>query len=116
MTQKLHIIVLLAFLGGIIAPACGFMWGGNYSVIEICTASGIENRVVTNEDQPDTPQTQDQCEFCFTNAKLDSYFLPSNAANKIAFHADKHRFQQYQDIVTAKYQTNISSRGPPSFI
>lgn len=116
MTQKLHIIVLLAFLTGIIAPACGFMWGGNYSVIEICTSNGIENRVIANDDQPSTPQTQDQCEFCFTSANLTAFLMPEGRHTKIAYAAEKIRFEQYEDIVLTRFQTNISSRGPPSFI
>lgn len=108
--------MLIAFLGGIIAPACGFMWGGNYSVIEICTLDGIESRIVENEDTPDTPRTADQCEFCFTNANLDSHFTTLSTTYKADFQANKHRFKQYIDIVLARYHSNISSRGPPALI
>ena len=53
MPQKLcHFFILTAFLLGIIAPACGFAWNGKFSVIEICTAKGIEQKIVSNDDLP----------------------------------------------------------------
>ncbi len=120
MRQTLYITILIAFLGGIIAPACGFMWGGQglhkYNVIEICTLDGIESRLVANEELPDAPKTADQCEFCFTNANLMAFFAESSRIERLAYRAEKLRYGQYTDIVLAKYHSNISSRGPPSFI
>jgi hypothetical protein len=118
MKNKLHILVLLSFLSGIIAPACGFAWGGTYSVVEICTAQGFENRIVMNEGQGDSPshQMQEQCEFCFSKTHLTAYITNSALFEKIYTKAEKQRFRLYQDIVASRYATNTSSRGPPSLI
>lgn len=118
MTQKLHILVLIAFLAGIIAPACGFMWGGQYSVIEICTTDGIESRVVMNEGQQNSPHQnmQDQCEFCFSNANIIS-FLPSKIIiSQNENYAEKLRFRDYESIALSRLNTDTSPRGPPIFI
>jgi len=114
----LHFFVMAAFLGGIIAPACGFMWGGNFSVIEICTAQGLENRIVTNDqNEGDIPahKTADQCQFCFSHANLVADIAPDFSLETIQFQAEKLKFRAYEDIVLSKLKTNISSRGPPLF-
>lgn len=116
MAQKLHILLLISFLGGIIAPACGFAWGGNFSVVEICTTEGIETRLIESDEKPADPKAEGQCEFCFTQANLTTFLPKAQNLEKIAYASEKIRFGQYQDIVLSKYQSNISSRGPPSFI
>jgi hypothetical protein len=118
MKAILHIFILIAFLAGIIAPACGFMWGGQYSVIEICTAQGIETRIVANEDQPSAPMPNmaNDCAFCFASANMVSFLPEATAIERQAFRAEKIRFGQYENIVLARLNTNISSRGPPAVI
>jgi hypothetical protein len=121
MKQILHIFILIAFLAGIIAPACGFMWGGQYSVIEICTAQGLETRIIANENRPNTPAPNmpnmaNDCAFCFATANVVNFLPAAITLEQITFNAEKIRFRQYEDIVLAKYNTNISSRGPPAFI
>lgn len=120
MKNKLHILVNVfvfwAFLGGIIAPACGFAWGRTYSVVEICTAQGFENRIMMDDEQDSPHQMQEQCEFCFTSANLTAFLVPDNYSQKLSDISEKIRITQYEDIVLSRFQTNISSRGPPSFI
>lgn len=109
---------MVAFLGGIIAPACGFMWGGQYRVIEICTAKGLENRVVADTSDNGNPNNKmaKDCEFCFANANVLAHLPASSSLIKVAFTAEKLKFQHYEDILLSRLNTDISSRGPPSLI
>ena len=120
MIKQLHLFVLISFLLGIVAPACGFAWGNNgggkYSVVEICTAQGIENRVVESEDQQNTPMMAEQCEFCFASANLKS-FLPSTTSFETVF---------FEYLKAKTYSVYISNdkflsfdhtpRAPPVFV
>ena len=116
MKNKLHILVLIAFLGGIIAPACGFAWGGKYSVVEICTAQGFENRIVMNDEQELPHQMQEQCEFCFTHQNVAA-FLPDTQKIEPYLHTfERNRIAQYEDILLSRSIDHTSPRGPPSYI
>lgn len=77
MKRFLHVFVLIAFLTGIIAPACGFAWGGKFSVVEICTAQGIEQKIVESDDEEQSPSAHEECLFCFQSANMNG-FLPAN--------------------------------------
>ena len=117
MKNSLHIFVLIAFLLGIIAPACGFMWGGAYSVIEICTAQGLESRVIADNQQPDhPPQTKKQCDFCFQSANLTAYLPKMAALEKISFQSTKIRFSSYKTVLLSRGTSKNSARAPPVFI
>jgi len=116
MKQALHILIAIAFLGGIIAPACGFSWGGKYSVVDICTAQGIESKIVANEGNSDTPlpQMADECQFCFSNANLTG-LIPLNAQMQAAeFYSDKIRAAQYKSIYLSRYYEDHAARAPPA--
>jgi hypothetical protein len=118
MRAILHIFIVITFLTGIIAPACGFMWGGQYSVIEICTAQGLEMRVVANDEAPDdhAPIMANNCDFCFANANLTGLLPEIAIIERIAFSAEKIRFGQYEDITLTRFNPNTSPRGPPSTV
>ena len=117
MRNYLHILTLIAFLGGVIAPACGFSWGGNFSVIEICTAQGFETRVINNEETPDapTPTMGGDCQFCFANANLTS-FLPENISVEVRYaYAEKITYSLYEVILLSRTTRNGQPRAPPIF-
>jgi hypothetical protein len=120
MRAFLHILVLVAFLGGIIAPACGFLWGGNFSVIEICTTNGIENRIVAdNQDSNDTApnhQKTDNCQFCFTQAHLASQLVPVIIFESVFFQNEKLRFEQYEENYLLHLHNDYAARAPPTFV
>jgi galactose-1-phosphate uridylyltransferase len=116
MKNIFHIFLLIAFLGGIIAPACGFSWGGKFSVVEICTTQGIELRVVQDDTTPDTPRNQhasEQCEFCFSNTHITA--LNHDASQNLIFSAytERLRFDLYETIYLSRIKNNLSARGPP---
>lgn len=120
MKQTLHILTLTAFLLGIIAPACGFAWGGKYSLIEICTANGVETRLIANDDPPSdeapAPMMEDKCQFCFANANLTA-FLPDNLSIEYSLaYADKLKFIAYRLSVFSRDTSHEQPRGPPTFI
>ena len=120
MKSSLHIFVAFAFLTGILAPACGFSWGGKYSVVEICTTEGIEQRVVDNGQQPDnngdpTPTMKDNCAFCFASANV-KFFAPENISlEKLQFSAEKIRFNLYETIYLSRASVSGQPRAPPFF-
>ncbi len=101
---------------GFIAPACGFMWGGQYSVVEICTSQGIEQHIVadnTNPSQPDHKTADEQCEFCFQNINLGNYLLNTHDITTLYFDIrTKIRFTR-QNIITDNFSTLPLARGPP---
>ena len=119
MKQTLHIIVLTAFLGGIIAPACGFAWGGKYSVIEICTAQGLESRIVDNDSNSDNNPAQkmaDQCQFCFSQAHLSAFLVNERVLEQAYFAAEKIRFNLYKTIYLSRRHSDHAARAPPAFV
>jgi len=72
-SPDLKAFVLFIFVLGILAPACDFLWGGNLSVIEICTSNGIERQVVPaddNQSPADQKAKADQCPYCFQGTNL----------------------------------------------
>lgn len=116
MKKGLHIAVLLAFLVGVIAPACGFVWGGKYSVIEICTAQGMESRVVSNEDQPQKPHYEEQCQFCFAQANIKSFLSVSVELEQRLGVFERVQFGQYQEILLSRLSQDHAARAPPAFV
>lgn len=119
MKNSLHIFVLTAFLLSVIAPACGFSWGGKFSVIEICTAQGIETRVVENDQNPDdqpSHQMADQCQFCFASANLTNFLPEAIAAEKIKATAEKARFRAYEISYLSHVTSHEEPRGPPTLV
>jgi len=112
-----HILVLICFLAGIIAPACGFSWGGKFSVIEICTSEGIESRVIPNAPNDNkNHETSQECQFCFQNAHLKD-FLPSMLAHNANITIlEKVRFRAFETLLFSKSKTPQSPRAPPALI
>ena len=116
MKPVLHIFILLAFVLGIIAPACGFAWGGKYSVVEICTTDGIENRVVENEEQEHTPSMSEDCAFCFASANVKDFLPNHNAIEKIHFNAEQIRFRQFEIVYLSRVSNSNHTRAPPASV
>ena len=119
MRRYLHILTLIAFLGSVIAPACGFSWGGKYSVIEICTAQGIEARVVSNEQNPDKSpdhKTTDQCQFCFASTNLTSFLPPIIMVSENSHDLEKLRLQSYEVSSLSRFTSYEEPRGPPALV
>lgn len=116
--RSAHILILIAFVMGVLAPACGFSWNGKFSLVEICTTEGIEMKVVENGSSPNTPQHQasDDCQFCFQNAHLIADVTIMQTAHhphygKIAKIVHAHEILYRQ--ILSQYHT---ARGPPSFV
>ncbi len=119
MKNYLHILALSAFLLSIIAPACGFMWGGKYNVIEICTAQGIETRVVESDQSSDkTPDHQmaDQCQFCFASANLSGFLPESIKMEEVKSTTDKIRFHLYEISALSRITSHEEPRGSPTLV
>lgn len=120
MTKQLHFFVLFAFLVGIIAPACGFAWGGKYSVIEICTAQGLESRVVDNDldnqDQPKKSHIKEQCQFCFAQAHLKNITPVILAVADPLFDIQKTQYNHFEEIFLARVSYDYAARAPPILV
>jgi hypothetical protein len=122
MCKLFHIIVLIAFIGGIIAPACGFNWGGKFSVIEICTAQGLEARIVNNNleplNSPLTPHQKaaDKCQFCFASAHNQAYLPYSIIIEAKNYGQQKLKFQIYHITLLARLDIQSAPRGPPILV
>ncbi|NCO03627.1 MAG: hypothetical protein GW903_05505 [Alphaproteobacteria bacterium] len=113
MNRFCHILVFTCFLVGVIAPACGFSWGGKFSVIEICTAEGFERRIVENNQSGDHGQTSDQCQFCFQNAHIKDYgLLPLDLPVYYAA-LTRNQVYQYQSVLIAHERSLQNPRAPP---
>lgn len=116
MRQSFHILTLIAFLGSVSAPACGFSWGGKFSVIEICTSQGIETRVVDNGQAPDNSpnhKTTDKCPFCFASATLTGFLPDAVTIEALNFSIEKFKFDLYETIILSRTANNLSARDPP---
>lgn len=119
MSKYLHILILIAFLGGIIAPACGFSWGGKYSVVEICTAQGIELKLVDGEGQPapkHTPKIKDQCQFCVNHQHLAKAITSDPILIHFAYTQEKLRFSSFETAFLKRFETPIHARAPPVLV
>lgn len=120
MKHLMHIFVAIAFLTGVIAPACGFSWGGKYSVIEICTSEGIESRIVdtSQNGQNNLPahKAGDQCQFCFQSANVKDSFPPLTQIKKKIVSLERIQYAQYETIILNTQHTPQSLRGPPALI
>lgn len=112
------IFILVSFLVGVIAPACGFSWGGKYSVIEICTTQGIESRIVenTNNNKNDHKQADRECPFCFQNGHLKDYIYPQSALALTLSDLQRIQVLQYETVLLARQHSPQSLRGPPYLI
>ena len=111
-----HSFILLCFLVGVVAPACGFSWGGKYSVVEICTAQGIEQRVVdtapTDDSSPHKTVGED-CQFCFAAANMKAFLPADMPVMKAAVSLQKQRINHYTLIVLSRTTSHEEPRGPP---
>lgn len=117
MRQTILSLVILSFMLGFITPACGFMWGGKYSVIEICTDQGIEQRVVRNKDNPNKPnhsKAENTCDFCFQNANLSAYLISTHTDILSIYNMRVTTLFNHQNIVALTINKTHLARGPPA--
>ena len=117
MRTLFHSIVIMSFLLGIIAPACGFMWGGKASFIEICTAQGIEKRFVTAQaETPPMPPSHimdDSCSFCFQSNHVAAFLAPSSKGLYDQFQKEKRSLALYRALLLNKQRLLPNPRAPP---
>ncbi len=117
MGNILHFAVIFTFALGIIAPACGFAWGGStYSVIEICTNNGIEKIAVKDETPSGDHQTQDPCQFCFNHTHLTKDFVSPQTVTLLVNFTTHQYFQTYQTALLQALHHDYQSRAPPAFL
>ena len=116
MNKNIHLITLLAFIISLLAPACGFAWGGKYSVVDICTTEGIERKVIAdNSDDQNVPvQTKDDCQFCSNAQKIDKIAGYTNNFNTDFVQITIYRFASLA-ILKQNQPNYYQSRAPPSF-
>lgn len=113
----IHQIVLLGFITALLAPACGFAWGGQFSVIEICTEKGIEHKIIAdaqNNEAPSSPAYA--CQFCFQQMMGQGFQEAFDFITvPITFTLTVKRFS-----LALYYQSTLdqsrSPRGPPSIV
>lgn len=115
MKHPVHTFVLIAFLAGIIAPACGFAWGGKFSVVEICTTEGIEQRLVENDQQDGehVPSAENDCLFCFQTANF-SGFLPEAIVSDVSYIVREEVFKRDELAFFNSFSFDHGARAPPS--
>ena len=119
MKHATHLLVLVCFVVGLMAPACGFAWGGNYSVVEICTANGIESKVVESGDDPDAPTPHsmaEKCPFCLQKTKSDALAVDANTVSH-AYAAHSYKIAAlHTQFLKEQLYTAHTPRGPPASI
>lgn len=119
MNKTIHHIALLAFIIGLIAPACGFAWGGKYSVVEICSLDGIKQVVIPNSEDPTEPipnkSTKEKCSFCFGQKNIDQISLVDILPSYDHALSDD-TIIEYQRLVSKNSGSAYNPRAPPFFI
>ena len=116
MRQTTLSLIIFSFMLGFIVPACGFMWGGKYSVIEICTDQGIEQRLVsddTNPTQPTHDQSSKKCDFCFKTTHLNSYIIPPSHTYLALYNTQITVLVNHQNFIALSLDHKLFARGPP---
>lgn len=117
-TFLLNLLVLLAFIGAGISPACKFMSG---EMVEICGPNGIELVQLNASDlPPDAPEhdpsQSDQCAFCFTGSQIKVMAVASLVIEAPAFnYVSSGRMVAAAQAYSA-YRSATLPRGPPSFV
>ena len=117
MTRILSTVLIVAFMSGIVSPACAKLWGNAAeNFLEICTGQGLQkislNDADNAKDNSNTNQDFDEnCLFCssFANALVSS---PS------ALYFSGHvilpiRVQAQESAYTKIIRTFPESRAPP---
>lgn len=119
MLKIFKLITLIAFITGLIAPACGFAWGGKYSVITICTDKGFESRVIADNDQDNnapSPLLHEKCQFCFSNHHVVAFLPPAPAQKTQIIALEKHIFSQHDVVLLSKFHSKVRPRAPPFLV
>lgn len=116
-SMDLRLFVLLTFVLGFLGPACNFLWGGQYSVVEICTTFGIEKRVVQNDEQPDEPSSaKKECPFCFQSANMAFGDVTSPSGWLPVSSSHDFELPPVSDFETKSAYLLPQPRGPPALI
>jgi len=114
-----YILILTAFLAAIIAPACGFAWNGKYSIIEICNAQGVEQKIVSNDDLPPSDHqknTQQDCQFCIQKHNFHADIVAYNDVKIRPAPLQKQIIAAQHDIYQSTLSQYYAARAPPLFI
>ncbi len=114
----LNLIMMLAFIGAGISPACKFISG---ELVEICGPNGIETvRLAADEIPPDAPDhhksASEQCAFCFTGSHIKTMgaqaaTVEAPVSTRIAAEHEIAAVHAY-DL----YRSATLPRGPPSAV
>lgn len=114
----LNLIIMLAFIGAGISPACKFISG---QMVEICGPNGVET-VRLNADQlpPESPEhdkeASEQCAFCFSGSHIKTVSVPPITI-KIP---NVTHIAAEQAIASAQayslYRSAVLPRGPPTTV
>lgn len=114
----LNLVIMLAFIGAGISPACKFISG---QMVEICGPNGMET-VRLNADQlpPEAPEqhkaSADQCAFCFAGSHIKTVSAPP----VIIKVPNLTHVSVEQNIATLQayslYRSATLPRGPPSLV
>ena len=114
----LNLIVMLAFIGAGISPACKFISG---QTVEICGPNGVETvRLDTSQLPPKAPEHEkhagEQCAFCFTGAHIKTVYVPP-VTIKIpnVTHVAVER-EMVSAHAFSLYRSAILPRGPPTIV
>lgn len=110
------ILMITAFLAAIIAPACGFSWNGKYSIIEICNAQGVEQKIVSNDELPPSKHqetTIEDCQFCFQNHHLTMALSHSPADKKMHAPLKKQIIAAHDMLYQQVRSHDRAARAPP---
>lgn len=114
----LNLVLMLAFIGAGISPACKFISG---EMVEICGPNGVEMvRLNADELPPTAPdhhkQVSEQCAFCFAGSHIKTAAAPPVIIKipnltHVAAERDVASAQAY-----SFYRSAILPRGPPSLV
>lgn len=114
----LNLIIMLAFIGAGISPACKFISG---EMVEICGPNGIEMvRLNAGDLPPDAPDHDtaktDQCAFCFTGSQIKGMEVASLVVQvpDVSYVSSEERIAA--DLAYRAYRSATLPRGPPSFV
>ena len=116
-----YFLILIAFLTGVIAPACGFSWNGKFSLVEICTTEGIEMKVIDNNSAPSGPSTPHQqaskdCQFCFQNNHVTAHITAIQMIESPIFTLTKNILNTHDILYRQILSQYHTARGPPSVV
>lgn len=114
----LNLIIMLAFIGAGISPACKFISG---QMVEICGPNGVETvRLDADQLPPEAPshhkEASEQCAFCFAGLHIKTVSAPPLTVKipNVTHVAAEHEIAMAQAY--SLYRSATLPRGPPSLV